>query len=590
MRTAFYGPLRNSLRKKIVVVVVAFFCIPFLLFEMGLFRSWLGTTQNIVVHQYETILNDAVESLGENIGAIEKMNDFIYRDYQNDPVFFGKLTEAKGGPELRNDPYLNTVFTQLSNQFFSQVEDELVFSYLTMQGDLIFQRANRPGRVQFVNFLRNYGQEPWFRFIVGNGPVNSVLSAHRSFFSADDSPDYFSFGQVIRSPFNLQPAGVSILSVHSSIFRKLLKNEADNKWIKTVVTDGRQNLMFTNDSTGRPPRDSSHIFRRTMEPYGWEVNAYLSDARLSRSYIVNMIQNNVLFVSVSAILFAMLLAFLNRQLKPLHLLADKMKKAKEGQFHVKIAKLSSDELGMLCDIFNEMTSEIQRLFENQKKEYQEKLHFQMKSLEMQINPHFIYNMLDLIQSRVYEEEPDKAADLIVSLSHIMRYTTTRPGEKVWCAEEYEWMKHYIYLQKQLFARPVDVQIEFEDRIMSSEVHKLMLQPIIENSFVHGFGRKSDGCKLVIKGYEADGQLSFEVRDNGVGFPEPVGLVLTRDNVDVLKNLGNGLYVTAQRFLLLSDDATIRLRSVPGEGTHIVMTQKTESNKAKLYDKDANFVG
>jgi two-component system sensor histidine kinase YesM len=573
MRDSLYpSPMKSSLRKKIVIGFIVFISIPLLFFEIVLFRSWLGITRGIVVHQYETILGDSIQSLRQNLVSIEKMNDNIYRDYQNDNLLLDKLKLLSDNPFPTNDSYVNAVFTQLSNQFFSQVNVQMMFSYLSMQGNIIYQRSNRSAQVHVSNFLSSYKEEPWFQQIKVNGPVNSIVSAHGSYFQPDDPSTYISFGQVIRSPVDLQPLGVSLLTINTSMFEQLLKSPSDNKLIKTVVTDAQGKTMYTNDHTERIQVDASHIFKQTIQPYDWEVRAYLSSERLSRSYIVPLIQNNGLFVIANLIMLAVIIGFVTRQLKPLYILADKMEKAKEGHFHVKIVKYSTDELGMLCDIFNEMTTEIQRLFENQKKEYQEKLYFQMKSLESQINPHFIYNMLDLIQCRVFEGDPDKSSDLIVALSVILRYTTTRPGEKVTCAEELTWLRDYIFLQQQLIGKRVDVQIDFEDQIMSFKVNKLILQPIIENAFIHGFEQINKNAKLLIKVYEDAGRLCYEVRDNGGGFPEPIDLQLTRDNVDELKDWGTGLYVTAQRFLLQSDNATIHLRSVPSEGTYFVMKQ------------------
>jgi sensor histidine kinase YesM len=573
MRDSIYpSHMKSSLRKKIVIGFIVFISIPLLFFEIALFRSWLGITRGIVVHQYETILGDSIQVLRQNLVSIEKMNDTIYRDYQSDNVLFDKLKLLSDNPSLTNDSYVNAVFTQLSNQFFSQMNAQIMFTYLSMQGNIIYQRSNQSAQVYVSDFLSSYKEQPWFQQIKANGPVNSVFSAHGSYFQADDPSTYISFGQVIRSPVDLRPLGVSLITVNTSIFEQLLKSPPDNELIKTFVTDSQEKPIYTNDHIERIPVDASHIFKQTIQPYNWEVRAYLSSERLSRSYILPLIQNNGLFVIANFLMLAVIIGFVTRQLKPLYILADKMEKAKEGHFHVKIGKYSTDELGMLCDIFNDMTTEIQHLFENQKKEYQEKLYFQMKSLESQINPHFIYNMLDLIQCRVFEGDPDKSSDLIVALSVILRYTTTRPGEKVTCAEELKWLRDYIFLQQQLIGKRVDVQIEFEDRIMSYKVSKLILQPIIENAFIHGFEQIIKNAKLLIKVYEDAGRLCFEVRDNGRGFPEPIDLQLTRNNVDELKDWGTGLYVTAQRFLLQSDHATIHLHSVPTEGTYVVMKQ------------------
>jgi sensor histidine kinase YesM len=583
-RNAMKRSWRWTLRKKMILGFLVFFIIPFFIFEFILFRSWLNTTRDIVVNRYETILNEAIDDLMKTIDNAEKMNDFIYRDYQRDAALFGKLASDADGSALRNDPFVNDAFTRLSNQYFSQFDEELEFSFLTMGGQLIYQRANRPVRGQFLNFLSNYGDEPWFRQVVENGPYNSVLSGHFSFFRSDDEARYFTFAQVIRSPFDLQPAGVSLLTVNAAVFRLLLENPSDQEWIRVIVTDGQGRLMYANGSPEIQPEQAHHILRRRLTPYDWEITAYLNTERLTRSYSSDIVRSNGWFLLTGILLAGAIILFLTRQLKPLYLLADKMKKAKSNQFRVKIANRTDDEIGMLCDIFNDMTAEIRELFRRQHLEYQEKLQLQMKALELQINPHFIYNMLDLIQSRIYEEEPDRASELIVTLSNILRYTTTHPGEKVVFTEEIKWLNDYLMLSRQLHGRRVNVRIDFEDRVTRCRIHKLILQPLIENAFIHGFKRRADGCELLIRGYlEPGGMLCFEVRDNGQGFPEPVDLTVTRETAGVLKHWGTGLYVTAQRFLLQSEGAVITLRSVPEGGTQVIMKQP-------LYDQETSFPG
>ncbi|WP_127585116.1 sensor histidine kinase [Paenibacillus koleovorans] len=595
MRAPF-ASIQSSLRRKMVIGFIVFVTLPTLFFEIVLFRSWLGTTRDIIVHQYETILEESIDSLRQQVISMERMNDYIYRDYQSDIVFQNKLRAAADNPLSRNDPYLNNVFLQLSNRFTSEINGRFVFTYLTLDGELMYQQSNDRSQVQFSSYLNRYADREWFRQIAANGPINTVLTAHPPLFGTDDGATYFSFGQVIRSPIDLKPLGVSLLSIDAAVFAQLLKSEADNELIKTVVTDAHQQLLFTNHTDKQPTvAESSTIVHQQLAPYGWEVSAYLSSERLSRIYIVPMIQNNGLFIIANFILLAAIIAFLSKQMRPLYILADKMKKARDGHFHVKITKHSTDELGMLSDVFNDMTTEIQRLFERQRIEYQEKLHFQMRSLEAQINPHFIYNMLDLIQCRVFDAKPEEASDLIVSLSVIMRYTTTLPGEKVTCGEELKWMNDYVFLQQQLIGRKVDVTIDFEDRIMGYRVHKLLLQPFIENAFVHGFEEREfpdtaakQQARLQIRGCveqePAQGQewLIFEVKDTGNGFEQAIDLVLNRDNVDLLKEWGTGLYVGAQRFLLQAEGAAIELRSMPGAGTDVVLKQI-------LCDRDANSV-
>lgn len=565
-------PIKVPLHRKIILVFIIVITIPLIAFESFLVQSWTSLTRSMMIKQYEVNLTYMVEELQNDITSIESMNDYIYQDFSANLLFFDKMAQRESYAFARNDAYLMAYLDTVGGQILRKYKEDLTFSFFNMDGALIYQKSNRV-KSTFPDYSYSFYDEPWFQEILAKGPKNSIFFTHKSFFAQTDEADYISFGQVIRHPMDLRPVGVGLITINNTLFDNVLKGQAEEDLVHVKITNAEHKLLYSSVPLQQFSGDSAQILLHSLQPYQWNIEASVSQAKLTSLFLKPLIGNNIIFIIVTFLVLNVFVAYILYRLRPLHILADKMSKAKKGNFKVRVISSSSDEIGMLVDIFNDMTSEIEQLFNKKEEEYKQKLQFQLKSLETQITPHFIYNMLDLIRYKALNRDPMKVSEMIVALSKILRYTLHRPGELVAFEQERLWLEDYLFLQKQLYEGQVDITLMFTDEIDSIKVNKLILQPIIENAFIHGFESNRLQYRLAIKGYVEADALLLEVDDDGKGFPESLNAVVTSDNVEDLKNYGIGLYVTAQRFLLYAQDSSLEITSRPNKGTRVVFKKK-----------------
>ena len=201
-------------------------------------------------------------------------------------------------------------------------------------------------------------------------------------------------------------------------------------------------------------------------------------------------QAQSIYVLISALLMIVALlfsSFLAKSLTyPLQRLRDSMSRVQEGHFDGADVEIDSEnEIGSLTKSFNVMTHRIQDLMEQNVKEQEAKRKSELKALQSQINPHFLYNTLDSIiwmaEGRKYEE----VVLMTASLARLLRQSISNEDEVVPLAREVEYAKGYLTIQKMRYKDKLEFEINVEPSILNIPLIKLVLQPIIENAIYHG---------------------------------------------------------------------------------------------------------
>lgn len=195
---------------------------------------------------------------------------------------------------------------------------------------------------------------------------------------------------------------------------------------------------------------------------------------------------------------------------------------------------------------------------------------EIRALEAQINPHFLYNTLDTINWMAIDRDEFDISNAINSLATILRYAITDSNGTVTVRDEVEWLRKYIYLQqfrlKSKFIRKIEVQPE----VLEVKIHKLLLQPFVENAIIHGFRGEQEQCILeVIFTGETDG-LHIAIRDNGSGMePELVEKVNSGQQIRSEEKSHIGMDNAIMRLNSYSDGkAKIFVKSEMGKGTEV----------------------
>lgn len=309
------------------------------------------------------------------------------------------------------------------------------------------------------------------------------------------------------------------------------------------------------------------------EKTGWtvvdctNVKELLSKSRQAQSvYVLTAI-----ILVIVALLFS---RFMARSITlPIQKLRDSMKKVQEGDFSVSdVVVDSKNEIGSLTKSFDVMTHRIHELMEQNVHEQEEKRKSELKALQSQINPHFLYNTLDSIIWMAEGKKNEEVVLMTASLARLLRQSISNEDEVVPIANEVEYARGYLTIQKMRYKDKLEFQIEVDSSILYIPLIKLVLQPIIENAIYHGLKYKESKGLLIVKGFMKDGNAVLQVIDDGVGMDEEtLAHIYDKHKVNYHSN-GVGVYNVQRRLkLYYGEDYGITYTSELGKGTTATIT-------------------
>lgn len=296
-------------------------------------------------------------------------------------------------------------------------------------------------------------------------------------------------------------------------------------------------------------------------------------------------------VLLAAVVGVLLFRVLRRVLTPMQALADASQAITEQDFsQPDLVVERDDEAGRMAEAFNRMKHSMQRSVETlrEKNEMAARLHKQERdALEMesllgqaklaqlrgQINPHFLFNTLNVISRMAQIEQAPRTKTLVHSLAHLLRYTLETDAEQVPLAREAHIIDEYFAIYKVRFGERVALQWQITPDLELSQVlvPSFILQPLVENAFKHGIGPKIDGGTVHLRVKHKGKWLYISVSDNGVG--------MDRDQLDaVRRQIGQpqpggghiGLYNVAERIRMSGQHSLVRVYSQKNRGTSVVI--------------------
>lgn len=237
---------------------------------------------------------------------------------------------------------------------------------------------------------------------------------------------------------------------------------------------------------------------------------------LNQSVVVHIF--SVLFLA-AFIIFCILVLMSVFDVKKL--VTDALDKLEEGDYTTRIV-VSEDmpeELACILQGFNKNMEHTEQLLKQTKEAVVEQKNAEIAALEAQIDPHFLYNTLDTINWKAIEHEDYEVSNMVGALADILRYTIKNPNAVCSVEQEIYWLEQYIFFQKAKLGKNLEIIYDVPDELKTYEIHKLILQPFVENSIKHGFPRVERPCILKIKMREAGEQIHIIIKDNGTGMSE-----------------------------------------------------------------------
>ena len=314
--------------------------------------------------------------------------------------------------------------------------------------------------------------------------------------------------------------------------------------------------------------DSVDQYVATSEPLrnGWRIVAVVpSDVyraeinQLSGALIIG----SLVILALAAVTAVVIADGLSR---PIQQLSADMRAFGEGDLDKRSEVSRSDEIGRLGGSFNAMADNINGLVERVYTEQNARREFEVRSLRMQLNPHFLYNTLDTINWMARSEGADDAGVMASSLGSLLR-ATIDAKDNVPLEEEIEKLRHYLQIQGYRYGDRLTVAFEIDPATTHFLVPTLILQPLVENAIIHGLAPSLGPGTVTVRAFLRDGLLVIEVADDGVGMAGAPGLAESAGEPDSvgLANVVKRIEATFQ------GDGHVAVASELGEGTTVTIT-------------------
>ena len=322
------------------------------------------------------------------------------------------------------------------------------------------------------------------------------------------------------------------------IFNNLIENTTQNLWVYSI---DRQ-LIFAHEAFGssidkkvaetaalgsqstvkdiKIDGDTLYLLQESIKPAGWKLVIGISSNVLFKE--IRDIARFILILCAATLPIGLLLIdyFYMDIIKPLNELIKKMHQIETGNIGIEIESKREDEFGYVFRTFNSMSSRIKMLINTVYKKEIAVKDAEIKALQAQINPHFLFNTLEAINWKARINGVDEISDMISAFSSIIEANMNRNNVKsITLKEEMDYISSYCYLIEKRFGKKITFNLDFDEAAFCYRIPKLILQPIVENSIYHGLERKKGKGTVTIKVLPGDNDLIISVEDNGLGIEE-----------------------------------------------------------------------
>lgn len=585
--------LNVSLRTRMLLSNIVVALIPFLMFSIVSGSIFLDHAQKTAEEHSVQLIHQVSNSMDVYVETIEKMVNYIQLELQDTP-FFTMESEGASGWESETD-YIRSVLENVANS-----HREVAGIFIATKEDLYVSTGmSRISRDPFQN-------ERWYREASENPEEIQLISVvtgrnivtNRSY-SIDD---VFSLAKAVQDPETGEVLGVILLDIRHDIIQSSINGVTIGEKGFVFVMDQEDNIVYTPvngivyrvnpkwvkamEPMSVQIQGGSYQIRSELSPYtGWRTVGVFSMDEVMSSV------NTIVYILFTCVIISLVLVvivsfkFSRTLTNPIFKLKRLMKQAESGDLTVRFNFEHNDEIGELGQSFNHMIARIDQLIQMVYVEQENKRTAEMKSLQEQIKPHFLYNTLDTISWMARDYDAEDIVRLVDALTNMFRIGLSHGKDIITVKEEITHVSNYLYIQKIRYKDKLNYVIHVDESLYAVEVPKLILQPLVENAIYHGVKAKRGGGTITITGVPEGENLVFTVQDDGAGMLQEKVEELNRrmserSVLDEKKSFGL-FYIRERIQLCYGKGYGVHVESTLGEGTRVTIT-------LPLYQKPKKF--
>ncbi|KMK77481.1 sensor histidine kinase [Alkalihalobacillus pseudalcaliphilus] len=519
--------MKSSIRQKLIILFLIFTIIPF---GSSILVTFLYTKESLkdqtieenahLLYQGKVNIDSYVKELNNLSLSVYNHLDFISYLKSAEVVREQYISVSVVNQVLQTILYADQSIEALS----LYIERNQQFITTSKQSSVIYSQQLNQSNVQF--YQKAY-EDPYNLYIKpSEQQTNASFTLHRSLQNvpADNTLGYISLqvnGRKLEElSRHLYSSGneelIIITPDGNSVFQSsaIIEERDEQQWIEAVSRSGQESGVIEWQETKEP---FVLIYDTIADSRGgWKLIKIIPESSLFESaYDVAYI--NILFGILGLSLVILATFFISYKItNPLTILVKNINEVKKGNMQVHFRTLGNDEIGELGDQFKEMVQKMDQLINREYKLEIENKTNQLKALQAQINPHFLYNALQSIGTQALKSDAPKVYSLITDLSKIMRYGIHTAESFVPLSQELSYVRSYLYLQLQRFEEKLEYSIICEEELKEIPVPKMLLQPLVENFFNHGFEQGEQAGKVTITCVQKERHIQIEVKDNGIG--------------------------------------------------------------------------
>lgn len=523
------------------------------------------------------------KSLEYHVGAIERLIAFTERDPSIAAFFEGR---AGGGDEARALAFM----------------DSCVKTHPEIAGILLVASDDRMLSGFYDRIARDpLTLEPWYLKAAGKRSGLTIIARpigrnirSRLNFGADD---VVSAVKIVIEPETHRTLGAILVDLRLDRIEEMLADSSLGRAGFLYISDQEGELVYApvnrivyrispRSLAGDQGRGSLvsggekyQVLYKKSAYTGWKTVGVFSEKETLRE--VDFVRAYSLAVGGITIALAVVLSlfFASSIARPVTSLRKLMKRAEIGDFDARFDEDRHDEIGQLGHSFNAMIEEIRNLIAQVYLEQQQKREAELRVLQEQIKPHFLYNTLDTIQWMAQSHGAQDIVCIVTALTNLFRVGLSRGKEIILVDDEIRHVESYLCIQKARYEDKFDYSVSVAEGLGGCRVLKLILQPLVENALYHGIKERRGHGKIEIAAFRKSGAIMFVVRDDGIGMTEETLEALRAALERPMESAkgpaenhsGFGARNVHERLRLSFGDAYgLSYRSVRGEGTEVTV--------------------